>query len=162
MNKSDSRIAPAVWRVRIFYAVLLVVLTIFGIRLFYIQIIRHDHYKNVALAAQLKQYEVPASRGLIRAHSSDSRTVPIVLNQKLYTLYADPVYVKKADKVAADLSRILGGSVDDYKSKITRSKTRYVVISKKLSETQKDKILALDHPGIGAQERQYRTYPQGS
>jgi cell division protein FtsI/penicillin-binding protein 2 len=52
-------------RVRIWYALLITILAIFFIRLFYLQVIRYDHYKTAALSDQLKQYEIPATRGTI-------------------------------------------------------------------------------------------------
>ena len=37
-------------------------------------------------------------------------TVPMVLNQQLYTLYADPTYVKDASKAAQQVASIIGGN----------------------------------------------------
>ncbi|HSX36979.1 MAG TPA: penicillin-binding protein 2 [Patescibacteria group bacterium] len=150
----------AVKRVRLCYALLLCVVAVFGIRLFYIQVIRYDHYKHAALSDQLKQYEIPATRGVIEVHDGDG-AVPIVLNQKLYTLYADPVYIKDANKAAEAVAGVVGGHASDYLGGLTTKSTRYVVLAKKLSQDQNGKILALKYPGLGTQEQDYRTYPQG-
>src|SRR4051794_13368643 len=91
-SAGDTMVAP-VRRVRIWYGLIVFVLAIFFIRLFYLQVIRYDHYKTAALSDQLKQYEIPASRGTISAMDGD-HTIAVVLNEKLYTVYADPVYVK--------------------------------------------------------------------
>ena len=160
MNQQPVGIDP-VQRVRIWYALLLVIFGIFAIRLFYLQVIRYDYYKKAALSDQLKQYVVPAERGTISAHLGDS-TVPIVLNQKLYTLYADPTVVKKADEAAAKLQPIIGGNVDDIAKKLTAKQTRYVVLKKKLTPAQSDKVLSYKYAGIGTVEQDYRTYPQGT
>jgi hypothetical protein len=57
-----------------------------------------------ALSDQLKQYEIPASRGTILAMDGD-RTLPIVLNEKLYTLYADPaVYQRSRTRSAQEVA----------------------------------------------------------
>ncbi|HET7320646.1 MAG TPA: penicillin-binding protein 2 [Candidatus Saccharimonadales bacterium] len=147
-------------RIRIFYGALVLVVALFGVRLFYVQIIRYDHYKKAALSDQLKQYEIPATRGLISVHDGDS-TVPIVLNQKLYTLYADPTYVKDPGKAAEKVASIMGGKPSDYISKLKLKDTRYVVLGKKLNEDQHQKIAALKMPGLGTIAQDYRTYPQG-
>src|SRR5580698_5325374 len=97
---NNNNLVAAVRRVRIWYGVLLVVLVIFGLRLFYVQVIRYGHYKAAALSDQLKQYQIPATRGIIEAHDGDT-IVPIVLNQQLYTLYADPTYITNANQAAA-------------------------------------------------------------
>jgi len=116
--------------------------------------------KNAALSDQLKQYEIPARRGIIKAHDGD-QILPIVLNQKLYTLYADPTYVKNPDGVAQKLGPIVGNKTD-YATLLKTKKTRYVVLAKKISEQQSQQILALKFPGVGTIAQDYRTYPQGS
>ena len=152
--------ARVVGRVRLWYALIILVLAIFGLRLFYVQVIRYDFYKSAALSDQLKQYEIPATRGLIKAHNGDN-VVPIVLNQKLYTLFADPSFVKDANKYANAVTAIVGGQSSDYLDKLQKKKTRYVILAKKLSPEQSKKIAALELPGLGTEEQLYRTYPQG-
>jgi len=147
-------------RIRIFYGALVFIVAVFGVRLFYVQIIRYDHYKKAALSDQLKQYEIPATRGLISVHDGDS-SVPIVLNQKLYTLYADPTFIKDPTKAAEKVASIVGGKPSDYIGKLKLKDTRYVVLGKRLSEDQHNKIVALKMPGLGTQGLDYRTYPQG-
>lgn len=151
----------AVSRVRIFYAFLVVLFAVFVVRLFYVQVIRYDHYKKAALSNQLKQYAIPATRGIILAHDGQG-TVPIVLNEQLFTLYADPTFIKHPDAVANKLSGITGGKAADYKSLLTAKKTKYVVLAKRITNEQRTKILALKYPGVGALAQEYRTYPQGT
>jgi len=151
----------AVDRIRIWYGLLILVIAVFGIRLFYVQIIRYGHYKSAALSDQLKQYQIPATRGIIEAHDGDS-TVPIVLNQQLYTLYADPTYVKNAGQAATKVAGIIGGQPATYEKLMKTKGTRYVVLAKKLSSDQSKRLLALKVPGLGTQGQYYRIYPQGS
>lgn len=159
-QKNQAALLP-LKRTRVWYGVLLLIVAIFAVRLFYLQIIRYDHYKQAALSDQLRQYEIPAARGTISAYDGTD-SVPIVLNQTLYTVYVDPVYITHADKVATALSNVLGGSPDDYTERLTREGTRYVVIAKKVSKATKAKLLSYDYPGVGAQAESYRVYPQGT
>jgi len=161
MNPQPVPTVDPVQRVRVWYALLIVLFGIFALRLFYLQVIRHDYYKKAALSDQLKQYSIPAERGTISAQLGDS-TVPIVLNQKLYTLYADPTVVKKPATVAAKLQPIIGGNVDDIKDQLSTKGTRYVVLQKKLTAAQSKRILSFKFPGVGTLEQDYRTYPQGN
>ncbi len=164
--------AQPITRVRIWYAVLICIMALFLVRLFYLQVIRYEHYKNSALSDQLKQYEIPSSRGRILAHSgpgndgSSAGAIPIVLNQKLYLVYADPLYIKDAAKVASDVARITGGNASDYQKTLDAAMrvkgNRYAILVKKVSEDQKQKIVALKYPGLGTQQQEYRTYPQGA
>jgi stage V sporulation protein D (sporulation-specific penicillin-binding protein) len=159
--KNKNTALKAIDRIRIWYGLLILVVAIFGIRLFYVQIIHYGHYKSAALSDQLKQYQIPATRGIIEAHDGGN-TVPIVLNQQLYTLYADPTYVKKPDQVAPKLAAIIGGQAATYESLMKTKDTRYVVLAKKLSGDQSKRLLALKVPGLGTQAQSYRIYPQGS
>lgn len=148
-------------RLAIWYGALILILAIFMVRLFYMQIIRHDHYRTAALSDQLKQYSIAPQRGIIEAENNGS-AVPIVLNQQLYTLYADPTLIKNANDAAVKLAAVTKGDISVYAKEMKTKDTRYVVLAKKLSQDQNKKILAMKLPGIGTQEQDYRVYPQGS
>lgn len=158
---SSSVEATAALKVRICYGFIILIVAIFGVRLFYVQVIRYEHFKNAALSDQLRQYEIPAERGTISVHEAGS-TVPIVLNQKLYTLYADPGYIKDPATAADKVARAVGGNASDYEKLMRTKNSRYVVLAHKLSDDQRKQIAALKLAGVGTQEQDYRYYPQGS
>src|SRR4029078_7179785 len=91
-------------------------------------------------------------RGVIKAHDGTSVT-PIVLNEKLYTLFADPVFVKDADKDALQLAPLISGDANKIQSLLKTEHTRYVVLAKKLSKQQKDKLDGLKLKRIGNARR---------
>lgn len=131
------------------------------IRLFYLQVIRHDYYQKSATFSQLKQYELPAARGIIQARSGD-KTVPLVLNETLYTLFADPKYIKDTSAAAENLVKAIGGNKDDYEKKIKNPDSpRYTILGKRLTRQQHEAVGKLKLKGIGTRETQYRTYPDG-
>lgn len=150
-------------RIRVWYAILIIIAAIFFIRLFIVQIINYRTYKDAALKDQLKQYQIPATRGLIYAQSGN-QYVPIVLNQNLFTLYADPSFIKsnsKANAIASKIVGVIGGNQNKLASLMETKNTRYVVLAKKLTGAQSDKILSFKIPGIGTQSQDYRQYPDG-
>ena len=160
MNNSDKRYDfKAVRNINIIYWIMLVVMGIFMIRLFYVQVIKYDFYKKSALSDQLQQSKIPATRGLIEAHQGN-QIIPVVLNQQLFTLYADPSLVKNPQSASEKLVSIMGGSYDDILAKLKTPKTRYVVLAKKISQDQSDKIISLKIPGLGTVGQDYRVYPQ--
>lgn len=161
MNNKPAPLASPVQRARLWYALLLIVFGVFIIRLFYLQVIRHDYYQKTAANNQLKEYEVQATRGSIAAYMGE-QTVPLVLNQKLYTLYADPTLVKRPAPVAEKLQQVLGGTAADYEELLRSKETRYVILKKRVTPEQNDKILSFKFPGVGTQQQNYRTYPQGT
>lgn len=151
----------SIQRIRVFYAFLVILGGVFIIRLFYLQVIRHDHYQKAAAFSQLKEYEIPAARGIIQAKSGD-KTVPLVLNETLYTLYADPKYVKDPSSAAEQIQKAIGGNKSDYENKIKKPDSpRYTILAKRLNRQQHESIDALKLKGIGTRESQYRTYPDG-
>jgi cell division protein FtsI/penicillin-binding protein 2 len=160
-GRKDNPSLDAISRVRLMYGILIVVFVLFGIRLFYVQIIHYEYYKNAALSDQLKQYEIPAVRGIIEGQDGTS-LVPIVLNQELYTLYVDPTYIKNPNQIAAKVVQIIGGNSDAYAQQMRTPNTRYVVLSTKLSSDQSQKLLSLKIPGLGTQNQDYRAYPDSS
>lgn len=158
-QQQQSNLRNPLARIRFWYALLLFIMGIFVVRLFYLQVIRHDYYKKTALQGQYKQYEIPAERGIIEAHDGDS-VLPIVLNETKYTLFADPKYIKNPADAAEKVQKIIGGNTSDYE-KLMKQDTRYTVLAKKLSKDQKDQLDALDMKGLGTRDESYRTYPQG-
>lgn len=157
-NKNPT--ITAVKRVRILYALLLCIVGLYGVRLFYLQIIRYSHYKAAALQQQFESYQIPAERGLIEAHDG-SQILPLVLNQNLYTLYADPKFIKDPYTDAKLVANIIGGNETNYEQAM-RQPNRYDILAKKISEDQKNKILAAKQPGLNAVAQTYRVYPNGS
>ncbi len=129
-------------------------------RLFMVQIIKHDYYSAQALAEHEKQYQLPAKRGIIYAYDGDKK-VPIVLNEVRYELYADPKNIENKTAVADIVSKATGETPDEVLKKISDDKKRYVILSKKATEEQKNSLLALKDKGIGYKEISIRSYPQG-
>lgn len=147
-------------RLRWWVALVVVLFGVFFVRAFYLQVIRHNYYQTAASLSQLKEYEIPAARGVIAAKNGD-QTVPLVLNEDLYTLFADPVYIKDPQAAAEAVQAVIGGDVASIKSKMEQPNTRYVVLEKKLSSQQAQAIDALQLKGIGTREVPYRMYPDG-
>lgn len=160
-ERQNPVVSHANRRLYVWYGILIFILVIIVARLFYLQIIRHDHYRQAAYADQLKEYSIAPERGTIEASENNS-LVPIVLNQKLYTIYADPTFIKDAGSAAAKVAGIIGGDASSYAKLMKSANTRYVILGKKLSVDQSNKIIGLKLPGVGTQAQDYRTYPQGS
>lgn len=146
-------------RVSLWYGVLMGVFALFVVRLFYLQVLRHDFYQKVALSGQLKQYEIPAERGTIRAQDG-TQLIPLVLNEKRYNVIADPKLIHDYQKTAELLSPAIGRSVEEIKVQL-QNDSRYEILAKKLTKEQHEKVKALDLLGVFEDEVAIRTYPQG-
>lgn len=148
-------------RIQLWYVVLILVFAVFILRLFYLQVIRHDHYQKAALTNQLKQYEIPAERGAILAHNGSQET-PLVLNETRYTLFADPKFIVNPAESALAVQRIVGGDAATYEAQMTTKDSRYQILAKLLTKEQSQQITDLKLKGVGTQPINQRTYPQGS
>lgn len=161
MNTTDSREANPIQRTRVWFYLLLTVFAVFVFRLFYLQVIRHDYYTTMAASDQLREYNVLPERGTIYVQSGGSQ-IPLVLNQRMYTISADPTVIKKKLETAKLLTPVIGQSEQEIVEKLKTKNTRYVVLKKKLDEKSAKKLLELKVGGIVATKVNYRIYPQGS
>lgn len=159
--QTQSPEANPVQRARLWYYVLLAIFAVFVLRLFYLQIVRHEYYRAMAASDQLREYTVLPERGAIYVQSS-GRDIPLVLNQRLYTVSADPTVIKKKQETARLLAPIIGKPEGEVVEKLKTEKTRYVVLRKKLDEKNAKKLLEMKLGGIVATRVNYRVYPQGS
>ncbi len=157
--RANARSNSVTSRIRLWYAVLLIIFASFGVRLFYLQIIQYNHYHQAAIDSQLKQYQIKAERGIIEAHDG-AALVPIVLNENRYTLFADPKYIKDPKRSADAIRGVIGGDASQY-AKLMQADSRYAVLAKKLTSDQKKALDNLKLKGVGTREESVRTYPQG-
>lgn len=158
--QTEPKQSHPIARARILYVALLCVFGLVLVRLFYLQVIRHAYYRDTALAGQFKEYEIAPDRGMIKAHDGD-KTVPLVLNEERFTLYADPKFIKDPDVAAAKIQKVLGGDQNTYADKM-RADTRYAILQKKLTRAQQEAITALELKGVGTKAESQRVYPQGT
>src|SRR5689334_19039797 len=98
----------------IFYIVVVLLGVIFTGRLFYLEIIKGEHYRKEALAEHQKKFEIPARRGVIYAHDGN-KLIPIVLNDTRRLIYADDRYVHDINATAATLHDVIGGKESNYR-----------------------------------------------
>ena len=113
----NTSFVSSIRRVRFFYVLLVVVTVVFGLRLFYLQILQHNYYESQALNNQLKQYEIPAERGVIYAYDGNE-IVPLVLNETRYRIVADPQLVRNPAEQAVQLSSVLNMSAVEIENKL--------------------------------------------
>jgi cell division protein FtsI/penicillin-binding protein 2 len=142
----------------IFFGVMVIVV----VQLFFIQVIQHGYYKQKAFEEQVAKFDLPAKRGEIYAREGNN-LVPLVLNQPVYTAYADPQEVTDTAKLTNTLQEIAGGTiVDGYQNSLKSKKLRYVVLARKLSQTQAELLKKEAVPGVGLTETDQRVYPEGT
>src|SRR5471030_2817150 len=116
-------------RSRILAGLLFAIVGVFIIRLFYLQIIQHSYYEGLADNEQIKSLDIPAKRGLI--YGLDGSTpVPLVLNQTVYTVFADPYTTTDDSKIIDAIQQVAGGNAKPNLEELLADKTsRYAVLA---------------------------------
>lgn len=148
-------------RSRILLGILFAIVVIFIGRLFYLQVIRHEHYLALADDEQLKLLTIPAKRGMIYAMDGN-KPVPLVMNQAIYTVIADPQTVTDENKVIEAVMAIAGGNArSGLKEMLANKKSRYQILATKLTRTQAEKLKDKELAGIVFHEESQRVYPEG-
>ena len=148
-------------RSRILAGLMFAIMAVFVVRLFYLQIIQNEYYTSLANKEQVKRLTIPAKRGLIYAFNGD-KPVQLVMNETVYTVFADPKTTVDDAKIVEVIRRIAGGNARPNLSDLLSNKaSRYQVLATKVMRTQVDMIRAERLKGVGFQENSQRVYPEG-
>ncbi|PID32830.1 hypothetical protein CR956_00425 [Candidatus Saccharibacteria bacterium] len=148
-------------RARFLAGVIVVMMAIFIARLFYIQVIRHDHYLALADTEQTRQWVLPSVRGEIYVMNKGTPS-KLVLNETVYTVWADPKVVEEPEKVMQVLKKVAGGNLlNSAEASLKKTKTRYQVLAKKITHKQAQLIKKQKLLGIGFERGERRVYPEG-
>ena len=137
-------------------------------RLFYIQIIKGEDYKNKAESQQLSDTEIEAKRGTIY----DSEGNVLAQSATVWTVFLDPSNINQETtrtKVVDYLASTFGYD-DEQKAKLTekaKAANQYQVVEKNVENRVKEKIAEFVSENklakvIGFQEATERYYPYGS
>lgn len=148
-------------RSKILAYVLFGAMFIFVVRLFQLQIIQHNYYVGIADKEQIKRLNIPAKRGLIYT-LDQGNPVPLVMNQTVYTVFADPKMIKDKDAIIDALSDVAKENTkSNIDSLLDMTESRYQVIATKITRSQADELKSKKLYGVGFQEETQRVYPEG-
>lgn len=146
-------------------------------RLYYWQVIAGESLAAAAEGQYQVSFEIPAKRGQILA----SDGFPLATTEEAYLIFASiPDLRESPEEIASQLAPILtdeeeatpGGKIDAHESllvteqllkeRLDRTDLNWVPLKHKVSREIKEEIEALLIEGIGFEEEQRRSYPEGS
>ena len=131
-------------------------------RLFFLQVIQHEYYLDLANSEQLKKLTIPAERGIIYALDKD-KPIKLVMNEDVYTMFADPKIIDDDENIIEAMKSIAKEKVqNNFQDLLAMKNTRYQIIAKDLTRTEADKIKQKNFKGIGFQTVSKRVYPEKS
>ena len=152
------------WRVDVFLYAMIGFAFIIVLKLFFIQVIDHGTYKALADGEHSLFQKLYPERGQVFVHDGkDNTLVPVITNQQLAFLYADPRYVKDATATAQSLGTLLNMTDDEKTALTTRlsnSKSSYAPIQHGLSKDELDSVNTAKLPGVLSVMETSRLYPE--
>lgn len=135
---------------------------IFVLRLFQMQVLQHEHYTTLANQEQIKSLTISAERGEIYALDNGA-PVKLVLNETVYTVFADPVEVSEPEAIVKTVKEIAGGEArDNLLELVTAEPSRYQILATNVSRTQAELMKEKGLSGLGFQQTVRRVYPEGA
>ena len=138
------------------------VMILIVVRLFWLQIVQHDHYTALANREQMKHLVIPANRGMI--YALDGTTpAPLVMNQQVYTVFADPTVITKHQEVEQVVREVAAGEMvdGDIQEMLQDTSTQYKVLARNVSLRQAELIREKKLSGVGFQQVSKRVYTEG-
>ncbi len=149
-------------RSKILAAIIFGLMTIFVIRLFYLQVIQHSYYIDLANKEQVKRLTITAKRGKIYAFSGQT-PVPLVMNQDVYTVFADPTETTNDTAIISTIEQVAGGNArTNLQGLLNKKDSRYQILATKITLAQANMIKSKNYSGIGFQAGTRRVYPEGA
>ena len=148
-------------RTRIIYLIIFLTGIIMTTRLFFLQVVNSEQYKNEAN----KQHFSPAAknfdRGSIFFTEKSGRVISAAVVKNAYQIYMNPKVLEDSEDAYAKLSKIVSVNKTDFMAKAAKKNDPYEVIMHKVD---KDKALAVDAlniKGLESYPESWRYYPAG-
>ena len=143
-------------RMRILSVALVAVLTLFALRLFYVQVIDGATFAQRAEATRLATSTLTAPRGALY----DTNGVTLAESLEGSNIIVDQTLVDDPEATAAVLSPVLDIPAEDLQPALTGD-SRFAYVARNVTPEVATKVLALESPGIATEKTQRRVYPAG-
>lgn len=139
-----------VWGV--FFLLIIGLLAVIG-RLYKLQILHHDFYKDKVATQVQKTFVLPAKRGNVL----DRNGLLMATTVDTYTISVDPLLVLDKYGTAKSLATILNLNMQKTQKKISTN-SRYALLKRKVSDLEVEKLKYANLRGVFFQKGQKRIY----
>lgn len=129
-------------------------------RLFYVQIIKGDYYKEKAYLQQTKDRTVKASRGTI--YDSNGNKLALSVSTNILTVAPTNIEDEQKEQIAKDIAEIIGEEYDTVLAKLNKTVSLVTIktnIEKETATKLSSYISENDLKGIYVDESTNRIYP---
>ena len=136
------------------------------LRVYFLQVIEHQKYVDLALSQQMMQNTIFAKRGEIYMMDG-TQTTPVVMNEKVYTISVDPFLLRteqgqNRSQVLTKIDGLIQGyGVNTWEKVFANESSRYAVIARNVPYEKAKQIKEAKIAGVYAQGSTKRVYPEG-
>jgi len=145
-------------RIRLLLALFAIVFGATLARAVWLQGVRAQSLGRMAASQHRQTVTVAANRGTIY----DSTGVQLAIGEQAITVYADPLQIRNATKVAPQVARILRLDPKQVYEKLTDRAHGFVYVERKADAMRAARLERLHIPGLGFYPEERRFYPQHS
>jgi len=142
---------------RLWFALFLVAVIFTALigRLAYLQVVKGEEYKKMAILQQTRDVPIPAQRGVIY----DRKGVKLAFSIQSFTVWAHPKDMNAVSETAEALAEILEEDKAVIQSRIENSSSSIVRIKRWITKSQADLIKNKRFSGISVAADNKRVYP---
>ncbi len=138
---------------------LLFVLVVIG-RAFYIQVVKHAYYTDLADKQYISKVPINFDRGNIYFSRYKGTVVPAAQLRTTYRIAVDPSQVTNAEILYNQLSKVIPLSKDDFMTKATKENDPYEEVAKDVGEDDVILLKKKNLKGVTYPKDNKRSYPQ--
>ncbi len=118
----------------------------------------YEFLQKQGLVRTLRLETIPATRGVI----TDRNGEPLAISTPVVSLWAQPQELQLSIERISELSKELSIKSDVLKEKLSRFKNKeFMYLRRHMTPADADEVLALEIPGVYAQQEYRRFYPAG-
>ena len=143
-------------RIRLLLAVFAIVFGATLARAVWLQGVRAQSLGRMAASQHRTTVDLAPNRGTIY----DSTGVQLAVGEQAITVYADPLQIQDATKVAPVVARVLRLAPKDVYEKLADRSHGFVYIERKADAVRAQRLQRLHIPGLGFYPEERRFYPQ--
>ena len=160
MSRNNSHTSPSLGRLNFMAVTLLLIGVVFLGRLFQLQVINGQQYREQADSGQITSLTIPASRGQVYAQR-DGQRVPLVLNAREWLLFSDTAFIESRSQLIDTLEQN-NIFITSFQKDQLDTDNRYVVLAQDIQDELKQSIEDSGVKGLYFQPQNTRNYSEGS
>ncbi|HOK17335.1 MAG TPA: penicillin-binding protein 2 [Candidatus Paceibacterota bacterium] len=147
-------------RVFFIYLGFIILFAVLAVRLFDLQILKHEEYRALAEANHSTKTTLLPQRGLIYTQDKDKEKIAVAINKKYWSLYAVPKEIEDPQKATDILAQYLPLKKEEILKRLSKAGDPYEPLVNRIEDEElMDIIKELAINGIYFKEERFRYWP---